>query len=147
MSRQEIRTARSKKAGAKRMHNSDAADAAEEHGMHSAEDVHKVMGEVTQSKRQVATLLPREKQLREGAAREIAAIDKYLKYSTELRKQATGYLEAKQDNEKKLQQLGAEMEKKLEGKRRELTEKERAMKRASDEHTSGMQEHKTWSEK
>jgi hypothetical protein len=101
MSRQEIRTARSKKAGAKRMHNLDVADAAEENGMHSAGDVHKVMGEVTQLKRQAATLLPREKHLREGTAREIAAIDKYLKYSTELRKQATGYLEAKKDYEKK----------------------------------------------
>jgi hypothetical protein len=72
-----------------------------------------------------------------GAAREKAAID-------ELRKQATGYLEAKQDYEKKLQHLDAEIEKKLEGKRRELTEKEQAMKRASGEH---MQEHKTWSGK
>ena len=40
MSRQEIRTARSKKAGAKRMHNLDIAEKAEGHGMHTAEDVH-----------------------------------------------------------------------------------------------------------
>ena len=46
MSRQEIRTARSKKAGAKRMHNLDIAEKAEEHGMYSAEDVHRVMTEL-----------------------------------------------------------------------------------------------------
>ena len=46
MSRQEIRTARSKKAGAKRMHNLDIAEKAEEHGMHSAGDVHRVMTEL-----------------------------------------------------------------------------------------------------
>ena len=152
MSRQEIRTARSKKAGAKRVHNLDIAEKAEEHGMHSAEDVHRVM---TELKGKVASLeveieefdetqeevdeelelLKERRKTAEAAAKASEEAKKNYEQKLELegkRKEWEGKtreleqlaVEIKKKVLQKMEQLDAEMEKKLEGC---CSEKEQAL--------------------
>ena len=109
MSKSDKRAARSKKAGSKRMANLDFAEAGEVHGMYSPKDLHRVMGglkdEVTKLKGQMVTNRMMQSQF-------IILKDCQVDYE----QKAKASEEAKQNYEKKLQQLDAEMNRKLEQK-------------------------------
>jgi hypothetical protein len=117
MSQQEMRTARSKKAGARRMHNLDIAEKAEEHGMHSAEDVHRAMTELKGKIAFQQEMIEEWDDMQDEAAEEHAMWKERRKTAEAAAKASE---EAKKNYEQKQQQLEVEMNRKLEGKRKEL---------------------------
>ena len=126
MSKQEIRTARSKKAGAKRMHNLDIAEKAEEHGMHSAEDVHRVM---TELKGKVASM---EEMIEEWDDTQ-EEVDEELELLKERRKTAEAAAKASEEAKKNYEQKLEPSKKELEGKRKELEGKRRELEQLGAE--------------
>ena len=126
MSRQEIRTARSKKAGAKRMHNLDITEKAEEHGMYSAEDVHRVM---TELKGKVASLEVEIEEFDETQEE----VDEELELLKERRKTAEAAAKASEEAKKNYEQKLEPSKKELEGKRKEWEGKTRELEQLAVE--------------